>query len=258
MAPNTWKSLKIKSDETHALRIGHRSIWIHKIENGWKIAGKIDETHVHPARLEENPEIPEDITWSTLYSGKSNQIQLAPQLPGKPVLLKPKQDLVIYPKQSIRIFITLPVSVQLKPPGKTEVFREYPTHELSHTWFGDTISGEAAFSCDSPILESPDELDVTNDRALCPIKIRNTADVPLEFIQLIINTTHLNLYWNGSSLITDMVMVEYKGQEQISKVTYSRDKSIDADHPVLSAARESHKRSIFRKSFSLIRSIYQT
>jgi len=255
-----WKTPDLETGNSWYWKIGNRAFWIQKIENGWKIAGKLEEDFAWEPVINQTQEKPEDLPWSTVYSGKKKQIKMLPQLPDKPLLLKPDQEYILFPKQTLKIFITAPVWIQIKTFSSSDekVLKEFPCCELSNTWFGEVDSGELAYSSDSPIYENFSKIPYLYHRIICPLKIRNTADIPLDLIRLSLNVPHLNVYQSGDSLIADMITVEYKGQDQVSRVSYSKDKTIDADMKLLAEAREIHKRSIFRTSFSFIRSIYQT
>jgi hypothetical protein len=255
---NIWRTITFETGTTNYWKIGKRAFWIKKIENGWKLATRMDKDAVELPVKMESQDKPGDLEWITIYSGKRNKIQLIPQLPEKPLLLKPEQEFTIFPGQVLKLFITTPVWVGIKSYDDGKFLKEFPTKELSHTWFGDVDTGELAYSSDSIIREKLSELTIPYDRIVCPIKIKNTAELPLDFVRFIINTPHLKMFRWKDHLIADMVTVEYKGQDQVSRVTYSVDRSIDPEMELLAEAREIHKKRLFKKSFSFIKSIYQT
>lgn len=255
-----WKPLTLQTNDTWHWKIGNRAFWIQRIDNGWKIIGKLEEDFAEEPVIKQKQDKPEDMAWNTIYSGKKNQIQLLPQLPDKPLLLKPDQEITLFPKQTLKIFITAPVWIRIKTISLNEgrMLKEFPSRELSNTWFGEVDSGELAYSSDSPVYEYFTNIPDSYDRVICPVRIKNMSDIPLDLIRLSLNVSHLNIYTSGNSMIADMITVEYKGQDQVSRVSYNKDKTIDPNMELTAGARETYKRSILRTSFSFIRSIYQT
>ncbi|HYQ56522.1 MAG TPA: DUF432 domain-containing protein, partial [Draconibacterium sp.] len=156
------------------------------------------------------------------HTGKSNTLVLAPALPAKPMVFKGSR-MVVSPHQRLTFYVKVPLLLQVYSSKKTDenLLTEIPFINISDTWFGEPISGEAAFA-----LESEHYLDIKTIKsdenfAICPVSVFNNYNTPLEIERLILRVDQMNLLKFNSNIITNLVKLEYKGKDALSSVNYS-------------------------------------
>lgn len=193
-------------------------------------------------------------------TGRSDILYAQPALPVKPIVFRNNTTLTVSPKQSLQIFLAVPVNIQFYF-GQVEtehLITEFSTQRLSDTWFGEPDNGEPAFSVGSRFSTQQNQLDATYFEAVIPIRIHNISNQLMDLQRLIIHVEHLNLYQKGGQLLTDVVSIEFKGQDSISSLQFSTEKSLHGESPqLLSKARQATSKNILGKSFHYIKNFTQ-
>lgn len=255
-----WGKYELKTGDVWKFTGGLAVVSVKRLSYGWMIG------------QETLPEENNAITFKHLSSfnatgneniyqtGRSEILYVLPSLPIKPVVLRNNKTIKITPKQSIKLFLAIPVNVQFlySQTDQEHVITEVTLESLSDTWFGEADSGEPAFSIGQGAHLTPDELNLKNYEALCPVKITNSSNHLLELERLIIRVENMSLYLRNNQLITSRALIDFKGPDQISNLSFTTDKKIHGDHPVLvSKARNAGMKSILGKSFHFIKHFTQ-
>ncbi len=255
-----WGKYECKQGAVFQFRGGNCSFYIKRISNGWKVSAPEKERQQQTLKLETSATFPEDGNFNLFQTGRSEQLQVLPSLPTKPVVFKTNKLIQVSPRQAIKLFLAIPCNVQLYY-GQAEadqLMSEIELARLSDTWFGEPDNGVAAFANGDFYALQMDQLNPKSFEIVCPVKIINNSNQPLDLQRFIIHVENLNIYQKSGQLITNMVSIEFKGPEQISNIDHTTEKVIHGDNPQLVAkARNVVSKSILGKSFHFIKHLTQ-
>ncbi|MGQ8338172.1 DUF432 domain-containing protein [Sunxiuqinia sp. A32] len=255
-----WGKFECKAGNSFQFSGGCCLFSIKRISNGWKIT-EIQKNEMNSSiKFDSISDFPEDEKCNVFQTGRSEQIHLLPALPVKPIVFKTKSQIKISPKQSIRLFLKVPCNVQLyySQADSDHLMAEHELVRLSDTWFGEADNGEVAFAIGDFYSLQLDSTKTTAFEAICPVKINNNSNVPLELQRFLVHVESLNIYRKSNQLITNLVSIDFKGPDQISNILYSTEKNIHGENPVLIAhARNAGSKNILGKSFHFIKHFTQ-
>ncbi|HKJ40633.1 MAG TPA: DUF432 domain-containing protein [Sunxiuqinia sp.] len=255
-----WGKYELKKDDAWRFSGGLVAVSIKRITNGWMVSQELLSPKSGSLAFERLSAFKPNGSETIYQTGRSEILHLLPSLPVKPVVLRNNKTIRIMSKQSVKLYLAIPINVQLLygQPDQEHVITEMALESLSNTWFGETDGGEAAFSVGQRVAMNPDDLKLTNFEAICPVKITNTSNHLLELERLIIRVENMALYLKNDQLIASKVNIEFKGPEQISNLAFSTDNKIHGENPVLVAkSRNSGTKSILGKSFHFIKHFTQ-
>jgi hypothetical protein len=241
--PGTEKFL-----EFDALKVG-----IKREKEGWYILAFENDT----ADRNENKK-PDLNTGEYYQSGKSNSLVTSPSLPSKPLVFK-GANLFVTPKQKLTFFVALPLNLQLyySRIHPENLMKEIAPIRMSDTWFGEPVTGEAAFALGNAFALNQEKLKASVLQAICPIQIFNNSTLVLEIERLIIRTDNLALYVNSGKIYTSLVEIEYKGKDIISSAEYHYSRTYHGEKPEI-LVKPRNTGGILKKNFHFIRSIYRS
>lgn len=255
-----WQKYKFEEGEILSSSISQYRFWIKKQQKIWQVALlKSAETSVsHDAQLVKVPELNAGCDWEYSIADKHSHAYIMPATPDRPLIIKSSKKISILPGMNLDIFIEIPVWIQLYSSSvKAEnLLLEFPSTQLSSTWFGDPDNGELAYSYPNEIYFRPEDIDPLEGNAICPIRIKNESDITLELHRLSVPIVQLNLYANEKILCTNEVNVRYKGEDYTSEIQIAgSNPAISEGLKLLANARIKSSRNFLKKSFSFIRSI---
>ena len=140
--------------------------------------------------------------------GQASRIALRPCLSDIPYLVLAPDDIQILSGATAEFTVFLPPLLSLQLESGIVLGESMP-FIVSRTWFGDKVSGTLCVSL-------PSALDLRErtvphagfaTQIQCKIKVRNNARTALHLNRLAVYTNLLSVYQNGSSLISDTVVV---------------------------------------------------
>ncbi|QIA07978.1 DUF432 domain-containing protein [Draconibacterium halophilum] len=245
---------QINPGESVLKNCDHFTLGIKRNDEGWHLKSFDNK------KEDKDPDT-EEINDGTYYhSGKSNKLILSPALPVKPMVFKGSR-MVISPNQRLTFFVKIPLILQVYASKKQDetLLAEFPLQQISNTWFGEPIQGEAAFA-----LESEHFLDITaleNDEkfAVCPITIFNNDNAPLQIERLIIRVDHMHLLKFKEHFVTSQVKLEYRGKDYLSSASYGFAKAFHGEnHEIIAKPRNPEGKSMLKINFHFIKNIYRT
>ena len=255
-----WGKYEGSNDNTFHVQGGFVGIKLMRYATGWMIRDEYMESvadHFMSEMLKESNVLLDSHIYQT---GTSKVLYVKPSLPVKPIVFRNNTELWISPKQSLRIFLAIPINIQFytRRVDDENLFYEASTYRLSDTWFGEPDSGEPAFSIGARFGTHPKQLEARYFEAICPVQIHNNSSQMLELQRLIVQVDYLKLYQKDNHLITDLVSVEYKGPDQVSNLQFSTEKQFHGDSPViLNRPRKDTGKNILGKSFHFIKNLSQ-
>lgn len=187
----------------------------------------------------------------TFISTPGAEVSLKPVLPDRPLVLRPEFPVTLLPGQQINYNLPVPAWLQIRQGS--QVLTEVISKQLSGTFAGDPWNGELAYAFDIPLTQhTPDS---TPDwKALCSLTIKNESTALLDFQRFILRVSYLSVLLSGDQLITDGVRVSFRGQDQVSQVSFER-VGVKTGATMLSPPRNTDTRNLLVKSFVFIKNL---
>jgi hypothetical protein len=253
-----WQKYKLETNKIFEGKIGYRKFWICKIDLVWNIAVQVSEGPESTQTPKEVEKLPQSVQWSHLIADVHQTVLIMPAMPDRPVVIKPEKSFTLLPGISLDILIRIPVWVQIYASRVKEhqLMIDFPSRQISSTWFGDPDNGEIAYSLSDPAYFLSSDLVADDDHAICPVKIKNESDTILNFQRLSVPANQLNIYSDKGKLFTNEVRVRFKGEEQQTDLQIMNGSpEIAQGYPLLSHSRLKPNKNILRKSFYFLKSI---
>lgn len=190
--------------------------------------------------------------------GSGDSIFLEPGLPELPVVIKPDSVLSILPDKTLHAFIQVPLVIQICG-GSSK--KKYPLFEicssdLSRSWFGDPDNGEIAYFLESSFITENEKCRTDGSVICCPVSVTNRSNQLLTLERMILRVQFLSIYQGKERLYANKTRINFRGQEQISQITYS--KSAPDLEPALTQITPPRliEDGVLKKSFYFIRTLY--
>ncbi len=207
----SWGKYRIPGGEDLSFQVGALRIFIRKEKDEIRIA------HIRSPEGEPRPTPPAEkndwVRWGA--SGSSEEVEILPLFPDRPLVLQPENPFRLLPDARARIFVRVPLWVQVKVPGaKGGVLLEIPTLTLSDTWWGGLQDGELAYWLAIHARRAATSDIFLADRILCPLSLVNRATEELPVEKLLLRVAHLGVYRGHGSLWSDEIHVRYRGEEE--------------------------------------------
>jgi hypothetical protein len=249
-----YKKHQIQADETLLFDCKNFILGAKREKDGWYI-------HTFEELKQDEKKYREEISEGEYFqTGKSSSLYLAPALPVKPIVFKGSR-LVIAPGQKLIFFVKIPLLLQIyfSKIQEDNLLKEIPFQRLSDTWFGEPDMGEAAYALGADYFLDINKIDANDFEAICPISIFNNNNAPLTLERLIIRVDSLTLCKFNKQIVTSVVKLEYKGNEQISSVQYGFSKNFHGDnHEIIAKPRNEESKGLLKINFHFIKNIYRT
>jgi hypothetical protein len=247
-----WKPRSIKQDETLGIELGALRVWVHRGLDDWHIAHEIDledesRCSVSVAEILFDPER-EWTRW--ILDKKIDQIQLKPQLPDRALIVRPEMPMCLMPRESVQLFIGIPIWLAITFGAKREQVIEIPTMALSNSWFGSFTEGELCYAIKTRAMLNQEDLMPSSYRVVFPLEVRNASNEQLKFERLCIRPQNLNVYQGNHRLWSNRGRASYRGEENWSRIVYSaRPPEYDNASRLLGKAREPIHRGSLAQTF---------
>lgn len=182
------------------------------------------------------------------------EVRFVPRFPDLPLLVEPEAPFRVTPGAEARVFLSIPVSVVVfvRDPKEQEL-TVFPTETLSHTWFGETDSGELCYSLPSKALRKP--LDHPSDASVqAPVIIRNESNEILEVKRICLRLNGLAIHRKDEKLWTNETLVRYQGGPSVSRIEVQSGpppEAVGGDRLV--SAKEQGAREMVARTFRSLR-----
>ncbi len=200
----------------------------------------------------------EKTTWSRWAVKKEiTKLQIKPQMPDRPVIIKPESPFRIVKNSHAQIYVRIPVWIQLGISGRhTYPLLDIPTIILSNTWFGTFLEGELCYWVSSGVRR---QIEIDPDRpymAICPIFLSNKSNEDLLVEKLALRVTNLSLYMENNQLWAGDTSIIYKGEQEISQIEFPQGPPVDAKSAkLINTARITSKKGLSIKTFSTLKDL---
>lgn len=256
-----WKKYEFKANQTLSFRAGFAEVLVKRTKDGWLIKSNLLEQPSENIYSEEGEEIENTQDIFHFQTGRSNQLIVVPAFPAKSVVFRNNKNIRISAGESADLFFRIPLTLQLyfQEVKEENKMLEVSLQRLSDTWFGETDSGEPAFSIGNNF-----DIELANVKALpweaiVPVEIVNDTTGIFELQRLILRVEDFSLFMKDKQLYSNHAEIEFRGPEHAGSVTLSVKNDIHGQKPVLMARpRTATGRNLLRKSFFFIKNIYQS
>lgn len=258
---NIWKSVSIDAEKIFHSQIGPLDLWLKRFEDELQIAAnRQDEERrrddvVAFAAMDEAE--PEDLEWGRWVIGDRNMVQMLPVMPDRPLVVRPELPVNIPKGHQALFFVSIPVWVRVCA-GKTDQLDlcEEPTVILSNIWYGDTMSGQLCYSLKTRARRKIKDTQIQPWRAICPVKIKNSATTQLEVERFCIDADHLSIYDGDKQPWANTVEISFRGAGHAIEINYSsKAPDFQGVGQLLSKARRPAKKTLLRKSLVSFKSL---
>jgi hypothetical protein len=252
-----WKPQKIQSNQCLQGQVGPLRLWIKQV---------IDELHIAFERLPDPESIvetkalepmddlePEGLDWGRWIVGtNSDTVQLTPLTPDRPIVVRPEMPVKIPTNEEALFFVGFPIWVRIAIVKSQQLnLFDIPSIVLSNIWFGDPMSGELCYSLRSRARRQVVDSEPRPHRAICPLRIRNSAPVQLDVERFCVHVGHLRIYHGSKQLWTNEIGITFKGESEASQVNYIQTPpSFEPVQKVLSEARTALKKPLLKRSLN--------
>ncbi|MDF7806550.1 hypothetical protein P4E94_03805 [Pontiellaceae bacterium B12219] len=247
-----WKPHSIKQDEILEIELGALRAWIHRGKHDWHIAHTIGMEDANGCHISvTNGLFDPDRDWMRwILDEKTDQLQLKPQLPDRPLIVRPEMPMCLMPRETALLFIGIPVWLGITFGAKREQAVDIPTSVLSNSWFGSFTDGELCYAIKTWARQNQADLLPNNSRVVFPLEVRNASSEKLKFERLCIRPQNLNIYQGNTRLWTNKGRVSYRGEENWSRLVYApRPPEYDQAAKLLCKAREPVHRGAILQTF---------
>jgi hypothetical protein len=195
------------------------------------------------------PEIqPPREEWSR-WSAPENvdEIEILPAFPDRPLVLQPEDPFHLLPGARARIFVRVPLWVRVTVPGvRGANLLEIPTVRLSDTWWGTPQEGQLCYWLHIMARREALPSIFRPDRIVCPVELLNRAKEDLPVEKTLLRVDHLSVFRGSSTLWSDEIRVQYKGEDEGSEIEMTGRTPPEAP----GGPRLAHPRTPLAKGFS--------
>lgn len=196
--------------------------------------------------------------WKIIHSNTGNKLLISPNLPDRPLVIKPEKQILLMPKSTIEIIIPIPTwaSFYTKHRQNDSKLIDYALQNLSSTWFGEPNSGILCYGLNNFLLKNamPDTLNYNNIN--CLVSIINDSEKQLEIQRFLLNTDYLSIYSGEKGFYTNPVSIKHKDTNSNSEVTYlPASESSRKKGKLISESRKKPNQNMVQKSFAFIKSL---
>lgn len=193
-----WGEFELAEGASGRWRIGPAQLWITHQPREWRIGYLADD-----AGSEALSEIALGLTPEQLparaklsrYSFQSSavQVSLMPLLADRPVISRPDVALFIPPGQSIELYVSTPLWLQVRAQGV--LLQEQPLVRPSDTWSGPTTrAGGLAYAASTMARTTLQDFPYSAWRAVTPLRITNRGTDTAAVERLHLPVPFLSLY----------------------------------------------------------------
>jgi hypothetical protein len=249
-----WGTYDVPKQEPQKIVIGPLNLWFLHNNQELRVAWSYLEENVNTEDLP----LPTDDQWKRwAFKERAPQLEIKPVFPDQPVLVKPENPFIIAEDASVRIYVRIPIWVQLNLLGEiqTELI-SLPVITLSKTWFGDFQDGDLCYWISSGARLSTESDPSRPYMAICPLQILDQSTEDLDVQKICLRVEHLALYIDNGQLWSGETILTYKGKTEISEVDYNNRAPIEApDSSLITEPKTILKKSITAKTFSTIKEL---
>ena len=210
-----WGRYKIPGGETMKTSLGPITILLRKEGDEVRLTHQREGIQAPRASGRRQPG-----EWERWASSRDlEEVEFLPAFPDRPLVLQPENPFRLLPGARARIFVRVPVWLQVRIPGKEgALLEEFPTLILSDTWWGSFAEGEIAYWLHITARREATPDIFVPERILCPLALENRSPEDLPVEKILLRVSHLSVFRAAGSLWADEVKIRYRGEEEGSEL----------------------------------------
>ncbi len=252
-----WGDFELAPGSAGRWAIGPLRLWVEHHPREWRIAYRNDgDPRDDSSRVDTGLPLGQADTEATVarYSlGETGtRLTIAPLLADRPVVSRPEVPLFVPPQQSITLYVSSPLWLQLRGGAEAVRLREMPIVRPSDTWSGPLIEeGGLCYHSSTLALTSLDGFPFSPWRAVTPIRFTNRAEDTVAVERLSLPVPYLALFQApDGTLWTQAVKLEHRADAALSLVELGSDAPAEAGKALrLARARSRADRGLLAKAF---------
>jgi hypothetical protein len=210
-----WGEHRIGHGKAGRFRIGPLILTATRLDNEWRLdresSGDTSDTTVGV----EVPIAPHEPTAAAVVSrfgdsDGSEQLELLPILPDRPVVTRPEHPMTVPPHQKVTVYVGSPLWLRVSDAERKHRLEELPAFRPSLTWWGsNTREGEVCYGTRTYGRLRLGEIVHYPHRVMTAVSIDNGADQPLLLERVLLPVRRLAVYATASGqLWTEAVTLE--------------------------------------------------
>lgn len=253
-----WGDFELAEGTAGCWAIGPARLWIAHQPREWRI-GYVSGDEGHEERSEValglTPEqMPEQARLSRYsFESPSPRLSLLPLLADRPVISRPDVNLFIPPAQSIQLYVSTPLWLQVRTQGL--LLQEQAVVRPSDTWSGPTTRpGGLAYAASTMARASLRDFPYSAWRAVTPLRITNRANDMAAVERLHLPVPFLSLYQAAEgTLWTQAVELSRSGDGVLELERLGSEAPVEAaDSVLLAEPRRRADRGLLGKAFGTL------
>lgn len=215
MSPRPWGSLALSEDDTFAVRVGPRDLWLTRHDGDiWLSHAPVAGDDADDRATAEPPDEAHWKRWAP-PGDRNAEVRLRPAFPDRAVVLQPEQSFHLTRNARARIYVRVPLFIRVELGGPDpDLLEEIPSVTLSDTWWGTFVEGELAYWLPTTARRSWSPGALAPHLAVCPLEMHNRAAGELHVEKLSLRVMHLTLYGDDRGFWADETRVVYEGEEE--------------------------------------------
>jgi hypothetical protein len=199
VAAERWfGDFEIKTGQRAHWQVGPLALTVEHAANEWRIChSRSDDIWAASAsvRVEQATPCEEQSVDRYIVDDAHPLFSLLPLLPDRPVITRPVSPVFVPAGEAVRLYVTMPVWLQLAVGADRKVLAEIPVQRLSDTWFGpNTCEGELCYALRSRCRLSLSEDAFVPHRVVTPLRIRNRSTELMVLERVNVPVRQLSLY----------------------------------------------------------------
>lgn len=248
-----WGNFELPEGTAGCWAIGPARLWVEHLPHDWRIGYLLAETEQTSAVQLGLPvgQIPEQAQLSRYsFQAPVTQLSVLPLLADRPVISRPDVNLFIPPAQSIQLYVSTPLWLQVRAQGA--LLQEQPVVRPSDTWSGPTTRpGGLAYASSTMARTSLDNFPYSAWRAVTPLRITNKGTDMMAVERLHLPVPFLSLYQaDDGTLWTQAVELSRGGAEVLELERLGGEAPPEAgDSVMLGEPRRRADRGLLSKAF---------
>ncbi|MCK8517015.1 hypothetical protein M0534_11865 [Methylonatrum kenyense] len=181
-------------------RLGPLSFSVQRTEGEWRLqkdaSGDVYDSTLNLERHAQAEEEPLDSSVQRfLVANDSSRLRVGILLPDRSIVSRPSTPVSIPPGETVRFYLSYPVWISLAVGEQARLLTEFPSHQLSDTWFGpNTRLGSVCYATRTRCRLDLHQYPHIPNRANTPLVVRNLAADTLHIEKLQLPVATLSVY----------------------------------------------------------------